>query len=168
LVCPPLDAAKKPPDLNALELAFALDAPVPATLLNTLRETFHADYALLFRPENVSSSNQVDQRRPENPGVRAAFVGVAAFISPGALLGSLIGTAIRPRDEGHTSNRTELSYTLSATLLDMRTGKVLKVGLNQGSAAQTVERNLGYAEAPPVAPLLQKIMVPLGEEMLAD
>ena len=50
--------------------------------------------------------------------------------------------------------------------MDLRTGKVLKVGLNQGSAAQTVNHYLGYAEAPPVAPLLENMMVPLGEKML--
>jgi len=172
LVCPLFDAAKTLPNLNALEQAFALDAPVPETLLHALRETYHADYGLLFRPENVSSSNQIDHTNSEKEDLaaRAAVVGSAAFISPAALLGALIGTSIRGAGQHpeHTSNRTELSYTVSATLLDLRTGKVLKVGLHQGSTEQTVERNLGYAEAPPVAPLLQKIMVPLGEKMLAE
>lgn len=171
LVCPPFDAAKKPANLNALEQAFALDAPVPATLLDALRVSFHADYALLFRPENVSSTNRVDQSKPaeDSAAVKAGLVGTAALISPAALLGSLVGTGIREgTQQGHTSNRTEINYTVSATLLDMRSGKVLKVGLNQGSAQQTVNHNLGYAEPPPVAPLLENIMVPLGEEMLAD
>ena len=172
LVCPPFDPAKKPSTLSELERAFALDAPVPPTLLEALRGNFHTDYAILFRPENVSSSNHVERSGPEkdSAAAKAGVVGAAAVISPAALLGSLLGTAAgsERKPEASTKSRTELNYTVSATLLDLRSGKVLKVGLNQGSATQTVPRNLGYAEAPPVGPLLEKIMVPLGEQMLED
>jgi hypothetical protein len=172
LVCPPLDSATKPSSLSDLERAFALDAPVTPGLLEALRGTFHANYALLFRPENVSSSNHVDRSGPEKDSAagKAAVVGGAAVISPAALLGSLFaaGATSERKPEASTTSRTELRYTVSATLLDLRSGKVLKVGLNQGSATQTVPRNLGYAEAPPVAPLLQKIMIPLGEQMLEN
>lgn len=169
LVCPPLAPATKPSTLNDLERAFALGAAIPPALWQSLRGSFHADYALLFRPENVSSDNQVERSGPSKE-YPAARVGVAAALSPGMLVGALFGVAATSdrKPEAHTKNRTELNYTVSATLLDMRTRKVLKVGLNQGSAAQTVDRNLGYAEAPPVVPLLEKIMVPLGEQMLED
>ena len=172
LICPPFDAEKKPSSLMDLEKAFALDAPVAPALWEALRGNFNADYALMFRPENVSSSNHVDRDAPskDSPAARGAVVGAAALVSPGMLVGALIGAGANSdrKPEASTKSRTELNYTVSATLLDMRSGKVLKVGLNQGSAAQTVPRNLGYAEAPPVVPLLEKIMVPLGEEMLAD
>lgn len=174
LVCPPFDVTGKPAALSELERAFALDAPVPPTVWQTLRGGFQADYALLFRPENVSASNQVERDAPAKGDTAAAArgftVGVAALVSPAALVGALLGgaAASERKPEATTSNRTELNYTLSATLLDMRSGNVLKVGVNQGSAKRDVPRNLGYAEPPPIAPLLEEIMVPLGERMLDD
>ena len=93
LVCPPFDVAKKPPALDDFERAFALDEPVSPALYEALRGSFRADYALLFRPESVSSSNQVEHEKPqrESGALLGARVGVAAVGSPGMLVGSLIG-----------------------------------------------------------------------------
>ena len=67
-----------------------------------------------------------------------------------------------------TTNETELTYTISAALVDLRTGKLLKVGLHSGSASRRVTHNLGFAEPPPAAPILENAMTELGEAVLDD
>jgi hypothetical protein len=67
-----------------------------------------------------------------------------------------------------TKNETELTYILSGSLFDMQSSKLIKVGVHSGSDSRTVKHNLGFAEPPPVAPILEKIMVKLGEALLDD
>lgn len=67
-----------------------------------------------------------------------------------------------------TKNQTELSYTVSAWLVDTQTGKALKSGIHCDDESRTVKRNLGFAEAPAAEPLLTRILVELSEKMLED
>ena len=144
VVCPEASADAKV--LSEIEQKFALDEPVAAELWSELRSGFQTDYAFLFRPESVSSSNEVttNATREERARERAGrvFSGAQTFGALGAVLG---GTSTVER---HTTSDTELGYTVSAVLVDMRSMKVLKVGVHSASASKTVNRNLGYAEAP--------------------
>jgi hypothetical protein len=45
---------------------------------------------------------------------------------------------------------------------------LLKVGVFSGSASRSEERSLGFAETPPASPILEKIMVSLGDEILDE
>jgi hypothetical protein len=67
-----------------------------------------------------------------------------------------------------TFNETELSYIVSASLVDLQSGKLLRVGVHSGSAVREVRRNLGFAEPPPAAPILEDVMAELGEAVLDD
>lgn len=165
VVCP--SSASDAKLLGDVQQKFALDEPVPAEVWSTLRSSFHTDYALLFRPESVASSHEVkiknassQERNSERAG--RTMVGALSFGVLGALLQN--GRTI----EKEATNETELGYTVSAVLVDTRSMKILKAGVHSGSDSKTVTHNFGYAEAPPSAPILEKIMVGLGEKMLDD
>jgi hypothetical protein len=164
VVCPESATSKV---LGEIQKKFALDEPVSVELWSALREELHADYALLFRPESVASTNEVKTKYASSEERQEERVGRTIA---GALAFGILGAMVRSQAtvEKETTSDTELTYTLSAVLVDTRTIKVLKVGLHSGSDSKTVRRNLGYAEAPPSAPILEKIMVGLGDKMLAD
>jgi hypothetical protein len=161
LVCPEAKALKESTEVSETMQHFALDEPIPADLWRRLQGRFQADYALLFRPEGVSSSKDVEHeyltRKDRNQAVGL-----------GAVSGGLLGAVIASNRTEHskTTSDAELSYTVSAALVDMRTGRLLKVGVNSGSASKTVHRDVGVAETPPAAPLLEKILTELAEEVL--
>ena len=146
------------PEFSELVLLFALDKPIPADLWQRVRRASGAEYALLFRPESVSSSQEVSQ---ETRGMMMPVGGLATSVFVSAMLFS---ATARTR----TANTTELSYTVSASLVEMPTGKLLKVGVHSASDSRTVNRNLGFAEPPPAAPILEEVMTDLGEEVLDD
>ena len=82
-----------------------------------------------------------------------------------ALASALIGASTIHKS---TVSNTELGYTVSASLVDMQSGALLKVGVHSASDSRKEPRNLGFAEPPPAAPLLERIMLALGEKLLAD
>jgi hypothetical protein len=149
--------------LAEIERLFALDQPIPESLWRDIRDNSRAEYALLFRPEGVSSSQEVEQGTRSSGGV--VVIGSTPAFATSALVSALL---ISNSVHRVTVNDTEVAYTLSASLVDVRTGKVLKVGVHSGSHSRTVERNLGYAEAPPAIPLLEEIMADLGTKVLDD
>jgi hypothetical protein len=162
LVCLDGQGTKGPSALAELELLFALDRPVPVDVLQNVRKASKADHALLFRPESVSSSRETSSKLKGSAG---GLVGSGAVLATSAVVSAIIATStIREV----TVSDTELGYTLSASLVDLRTGKVLKVGVHSGSDSRKTERNLGFAEPPPAAPILEDIMVDLGEDVLDD
>jgi hypothetical protein len=67
-----------------------------------------------------------------------------------------------------TENETELSYTVSAVLVDLNTMRPVRGGHHSGTASRTVKNNVGFAGAPAAAPLLAEIMSELGEAVLED
>lgn len=159
LVCVREKEGTRAPELLELEGLFAKDAPIPERVWVNLRQKSSAQYALLFRPESVSSSHEV---RETLEGTSTPVIG-GQVLPTTALVSVLVFSATaRPV---HVSD-TELSYTVSASLVDLHTGQVLKVGVHSGSDSRSEERQLGFAEAPPAAPILEKIMVSLGEEVL--
>lgn len=162
IACPTHGTSAQSVDVVETQRRFALDEPITGELWERLRSSFHADYALLFRPESVSSTNEVSRKYATKDERMSLLMTEAIRVSPLAAL--ITSERIKPE----TTSETELGYTISAVLVDIRTGKVLKVGVNSGSESKTVHRNLGYAEAPPAAPLLEKIVADLAEEVLSD
>ena len=158
VVCFGAPGVPRPPDLAEVERLFALDQPIPKHTWQKIRKASRADYALLFRPESVASSRSVNQE--------LRGVGILVLHSPTTAIVSTILSAGMVRQV--TARDTEVAYTLSASLVDLRSGKVLKVGVHSGSDSREVTRDLGYAEPPPAAPILEEIMVDLGEEVLED
>ncbi|HWZ90716.1 MAG TPA: hypothetical protein VNW92_17770 [Polyangiaceae bacterium] len=162
IVCVDQQSIAHTPAFSELERRFALDQPIPASLWQSVREASGAKHALLFRPESVSSSNDVSR---ELKGSAGALVGGGALLATSAFVSVIIGASTIHEA---TVSTTELRYTLSASLVDMQSGQLLKVGVHSASDSRKVGRNLGFAEPPPVAPILEKIMISLGEKVLAD
>lgn len=162
LLCPS-DSRDSAATLAEIERLFALDQPIPDALWRDIRNSSRADHALLFRPEGVSSSQELSQETRSSGGV--IIIGSEPAFATSAMVSAMLMASTTHRV---TVNDTEIAYTLSASLIDMRSGKVLKVGIHSGSDSRTVERNLGFAEAPPAVPLLQEIMADLGVEVLDD
>jgi hypothetical protein len=144
-------------DLADLQLRFAGDQPIPPELWQRLRQLSGAEHVLMFRPESVSSSHEVSQSKRNRPDP-------AMVLMTGIIVASLVAS----EEIKTTSASTEIEYTLSASLVDMRTGKLLKVGVHKGGGSRSEGRSLGFAEAPPAVPILESIMVELGEDVLDD
>lgn len=156
LVCLERARLAKSSSLSELQLLFARDRAIPLTLLRALRREYGTEFALLFRPESTASSQRVTQKR-------VLVSSPVAGLLPGGLgLAAMVASA---ESRKVTTNRTELKYTVSASLVSMN-GKLLMVGVHSDSESHTVNRNLGYAEPPPIEPLLEGIMLELGEGML--
>lgn len=151
VVCLDIPTLARHPALSRIEHSFALDEPIATDTWWALRSSSGADLALLFRPENANSSQDVSHRR---------FSRTAG--SQNDVLSCPDGPCLL------TKNETELEYLISARLVDMRTGRTLRTGSYSDRASRTVPRNLGYAEPPPSEILLVRIMVKLGSSMLAD
>jgi len=162
IVCVDRQMKARSPAFSELERLFALDQPIPADVWRSVRESSGATQALLFRPESVSSSHEVTK---ELKGSSGGLVGGGVLLATSAIVSGIV--AAKTIHEVPVSN-TEVSYTVSASLVDMRSGRLLKVGVHTRSDSRKVERNQGFAEPPPVAPLLEKIMLELGEEVLSD
>lgn len=148
------DAFAEDSALSQVEQRFALDQPITSAIWMALRQRTGADTALLFRPESASASHEVNRDR--------FFAPLKGSSSQNDQMSCSSGTCVK------TENRTELAYVVSAELIDMGTGRVLRTGIYSDSASRTVPRNLGYAEAPPSEALLVRILVKLGMGMLTD
>jgi hypothetical protein len=146
-----------------VQLLFALDQPIPNDLWRELRKTSRATHAILFRPEAVSSSREVSQ--DTRLGSPIMMIGTGGLLATTTLVSGLLAGSTA---HTVTLNETELSYTVSASLVDLQTGKLLRVGVHSGRASREVRRNLGFAEPPPAAPILEGVMVELGEAVLDD
>lgn len=158
IVCLDPERAASVPAFGQIQLLFARDQPIPPDVWQALRAASGARHVLLFRPEAVSSSREVSREK------RRALP-VVAGLAVGGMVSAIL-VAGTPATE--TKNETEVTYTLSGSLVDMQSSKLLKVGVCSGSDSRTVKHNLGFAEPPPVAPILEKIMVKLGEALLDD
>jgi hypothetical protein len=163
VVCWGQEKAATEPAFAQVQSMFALDEPVPEIAWRNLRQTSGATHAILFRPEAVGSSHEVSQS--ERLGSPLLIIGAGGLAATSLLVSGLVA-ANNTRVE--TANETELTYTISAALVDLRSGKLLKVGLHSGSASRTVTHNLGFAEPPPAAPILEDAMTELGEAVLDD
>jgi hypothetical protein len=163
VVCWNQEKAATEPAFAQVQSMFALDEPVPMSAWQSLRKTSGATHAILFRPEAVGSSREVSQT--ERLGSPILMIGGGGLAATSLLVSGLIAANNTRVD---TTNETELSYTVSASLVDLRTGNLLKVGLHSGSASRKVTRNLGFAEPPPAAPILEDVMAELGEVVLDD
>lgn len=163
LVCLNQERAGALPAYAQVQLLFARDQPIPADVWQALRQASGARHALLFRPEAVSSSQEVSRKQVS--GSPLLFLGSGTLLATTALVSGIVATQT-VRTE--TSNDTELTYVVSASLVDMQSGKLLKVGVHSGSDSRSVKHNLGFAEPPPAAPILEKIMTRLGETLLDD
>jgi hypothetical protein len=158
----PDQVARSSDALQRVERSFALDEPIKREDLAELSALSGAEYALLFRPEGVHSTRKVTRsERYDAFGAGAGPPGVALATS--ALL-----TGMTLRKVTRTKNGTQVTYVLSASLIELKTGKLLKVGLHSGVAGRTVKRNLGYGEGPPMSPLLQEILVELTDAVLEE
>jgi hypothetical protein len=163
VVCWNEEKAATEPAFAQVQSMFALDEPVPEVAWRSLRQRSSATHAILFRPEAVGSSHEVSQT--ERMGSPLVLVGGGGLAVTSLLVSGLIAANNMRVD---TTNETELSYTISAALIDLRSGKLLKVGVHSGSASRTVTHNLGFAEPPPAAPILEDAMTELGEAVLDD
>jgi hypothetical protein len=132
LLCVREESGKRAPELVEIERLFALDKPIPKSALSALGEKSKAQYALLFRPESVSSSHEVSRELDFRTTPFFAGAGPAVFGT------SVIVAAIVGANTVHykTVSDAELGYTV--------------------------------AETPPAAPILEKIMVSLGDEVLDE
>lgn len=138
-----------------VEQRLARALPIGVDSWRPIRRSTNADYALLFRPESVESAQQVSRDYE--------------FVNLGrGQAGTHNLSCKRTLQCYATENETKKTYTISAFLIDMRTGKVVRSGLYSDSASRTVPRNLGFAEAPDAEPLLTDILTELGMAMLAN
>jgi hypothetical protein len=144
-------------ELLELERFYAEDRPVRRSLLRTIHANTKSDFIVLFRPESVETEQHISQWKalkliPNSAGPVETTAGMDL-----------------PRAQSvHTRNETELSYTVSAVLVDLRIMKPLRGAVHSRSASRTVKRNVGFAEAPSAAPLLAEIMSELGDAVLDD
>jgi hypothetical protein len=152
LICLAAATMTNTPPLSRAVLLYALDQPIPVQTWSELRKATEAELALLFRPEQTFSAQDVTRE------LRLCVGGLekARVVACGAH-GGLWYT-----------NETELIYAISGSLVDMRTGNQLKWGVDSRSASRTVQRDLGYAEGPAVQPMLEELMTELGKEMLEN
>jgi hypothetical protein len=164
IVCADQDAVGRSPALAELERLFALDQPIPPSLWQSIRDSSGAKHVLLFRPESVSSSQEVSRQLETAPGNVVTGTDTQPHVTS-VLVSLIIAKSNIPHK---TVSTTDLEYTLSASLVDLQSGAVLKVGVHSGGDSRKVGRNLGFAEPPPVVPILEKIMVALGEKVLDD
>jgi hypothetical protein len=146
VVCLIPDEGLRSGELLELERLYAEARPVPPSLLTAIQTSTKSDFILLFRPESVGSVQEISQ----SPGSRNDFWRYSG------------GSTIR------TENETELSYTVSALLIDLETMKPVRGGQHSGNASRTVKNNVGFAAAPPAASLLAEIMSELGKAVLED
>ena len=160
-VCPDTRATAKDSSVSKLQKLFALDEEVPLELLTSIRRASRADYALLFRPESVSSSREVSKTIQGKGAFLVGGSGGTLAVS-GLVSALLVGASTRYVRQG----TTDVEYTLSGALIDLQSGKLLRVGVHSDGASRTVNRDLGYAEPPATAPLLEDIMVTLGDALV--
>jgi hypothetical protein len=162
VVCLDARKAAEIPALGQLARHFALDEPVPEEVWRNVRDASGASHAVLFRPESVASSRDTGY---ELKGPLTPLVHGGPMLATSALVAVIVGASTWKQVR---VNNTELTYTVSASLVDMRSGKLLRVGVHSGSDSHTTARDRGFAEAPPAAPILEEIMSGLGESVLDD
>ncbi|MGC4087102.1 MAG: hypothetical protein QM756_04200 [Polyangiaceae bacterium] len=144
--------------LNEVERLFALDEGIPAELWARVRSSSGADHVLLFRPERAGLSQSAPSELPCTQ-TSAAGLGTAALVSALICSGSTTSAAKSP---------TEITYVISASLVDVQSGKLLKVGVHSGSDAGSGVPDLSDTELPAAASVLERIMTSLSEQLLTD
>ena len=108
---------------------------------------------LLFRPESAEATQDIEQATIDSDNTA---VSTSTIVS---------GTHAAPVQ---TTNETERTYTISASLFDLRSGKRLKRGMHSGSASRTEKHYAGIAPAPDAVPLLADIMTDLARALLEE
>lgn len=161
--------------VTEVQQRFALDQPFTLRVWQALREKSQAEYVLLVRPEGASSSQEVERRTIGRGTSVALGVGGGVASNVGSQAMQALGTSMlvagllsTPAIRRATVNTTDVTYTLSASLVDLRTGRLLRVGVYTDGDSNTVLRNQGYAEGPPIGPILERIMLQLGRWVLEE
>jgi hypothetical protein len=139
--------------ISELELLFAKDQGIPAKIWQSVRAGSNADLMLLFRPESAGAIQDIEQAKVDSDNTA---VSTSTIVS---------GTHAAPIQ---TTNETERTYTISASLFDLRSGKPLKRGVHSGSASRTEKHYAGIAPAPDAVPLLADIMTELARALLDE
>jgi hypothetical protein len=139
--------------ISELELLFAKDQSIPARVWASVRAASNADLLLLFRPESAEATQDIEQAKLDSDDTA---VSTSTIVS---------GTHAAPIQ---TTNETERTYTISASLFDLRSGKPLKRGVHSGSASRTEKHYAGIAPAPDAVPLLADIMTDLARALLEE
>lgn len=136
--------------VSELELLFARDRSIPARVWQSVGAGSNADLLLLFRPETAEATQELEQQTD------------SGAVSTQTIVSGTYAAPVR------TINETERTYTISASLFDLRTGRTLKHGVHSGSASRTERHYAGIAPAPDAVPLLADIMTELARALLDD
>jgi hypothetical protein len=138
--------------ISELELLFARNQAIPARIWQSVRAESNADLLILFRPETAEAHQDLEQEKldPDNT------------VSTSTIVSGVYAAPIQ------TTNKTERTYTISASLFDLRTGKPLKRGVHSGSGSRTEKHYAGIAPAPDAVPILAEAMTDLARALLED
>jgi hypothetical protein len=139
--------------ISELEMLFAKDQSIPTRVWQSVHAQSKADLMLLFRPESADATQELEQAKLDSDNTA---------VSTSTIVSGVYAAPIQ------TTNETERTYTISATLFDLRTGKPLKRGVHSGSASRTVKNYSGIAPAPDAVPLLADLMTDLAGALLED
>jgi hypothetical protein len=134
--------------LRDVSIQFARDASVPAERWRDIARATGARFALLFRPEKVSAHQKVTPQPPELDLTRALY-GPDHKDRPGE---------VDPRG----SVKTSRTYTLSSELVDLGSGRIVRVGARSGEASTSSQ------EAPKASLHLHDIMRHLMSDLLDE
>jgi hypothetical protein len=134
------ELAASVPLTRDLLLDYARDRAISAERWHDLARRTGASFVLLFRPEAVSAS----QTTSKKSYTAAYFIG--AGLSPTI---TALSEGVGPRVGSVTTSRT---YTLSSSLVDLREGKTVRVGV------QSAKESTSTTEAPVASVHLHGIM----------
>jgi hypothetical protein len=148
------DLAKSAEFLKELQLEYARDHAIPANRWHELEQRTGASYVLLFRPESAEASQRVSKADKSFP-LRAVVIPGRGPL-PMAVIPTMEG--VGPKVDGVKTSRT---YTLSSSLVDLREGRIVRVGV------QSAEASTSTTEAPDATQHLHGIMRDLMKGLLA-
>lgn len=168
ITCLDAQAVANSPPLLELQSGYALDRRVSPELLRQVHEVTHTDFALLIRPEEAFGAQAVRSNTAKRQGGYQPY-----DFSPGLPKfwrndHSVERLSLPGNPRQRTRNTSARGLVVSAVLLDLRRAEILKFGDHATAEQRTVRRNLGHAETPELAPLLEEVMIELGEAMLRD
>lgn len=139
------------PVSDAVQAQFTRDQPVPKDQWLALAQQTGNDFAVLFRPESVTSSRRVEQRQ------KVIVMGSGAT-GLGTLLGSLLVNAATPTPSPKVVRTA--GYTLSAVLVDLRAGTEVRAAVRSGEGSADEQAEI------PVSSVLHGIMKALLADLL--
>jgi hypothetical protein len=142
------------PLVAEVQRRFALDQPIEMRMWQDLRAASNSDYLLIFRPESASSSRAA---RPHGVVVAGAGTPILATTA-------IVSLIVAADSKVVTNNVAEVTYTVSASLVDLRTGRLLRVGVYSASDIYDV----GMGQGAPVGSILERLMTDLGRWVLYE